>query len=342
MKRLSKIINNFKKAKILVVGDLILDEYIFGSVERISPEAPVPVVWARKRNYMPGGACNVASNISSLGGKVSLVGIVGKDSDAEILISELRKRKINTSGVFRHPRRPTTIKTRIVAQSQQMVRVDWEDPNNIYEPLTKHIAFFIKKNIDDFDAIIIEDYGKGVVTSSLIEKIAAFAVHKQKIITVDPKEDHFYMYRDLKVSAITPNRRETENAIRNIKIADSNNTLKIRTDKLRTNRDIVMAGRDLLRYLGSQAVLITLGEEGMRLFQKDGRDTPIPTVAQEVFDVSGAGDTVIAAFTLALASGANMLEAAHISNYAAGIVVGKIGVATTTQKELLERINLKK
>jgi len=342
MNKLRKIISNFKNASILLVGDLILDEYIFGNVDRISPEAPVPVVWAKKRSYMPGGACNVASNISSLGAKVSILGIVGEDSNAEILFSELESRNIDTSGILKDPKRPTTLKTRIVAQNQQVVRVDWEDSNSVYDPLTADIAFFIKKKLDNFDAIIIEDYGKGVITSVLLERISCFASRKKKIITVDPKEDHFSMYKNLNITAITPNRKEAENAIRNIKIADKDNKLKSKSDKLRTEKDIVTAGRDLLKYLGSQAVLITLGEEGMRLFQKKGTGTPIPTVAQEVFDVSGAGDTVIATFSLALASGANMLEAAYISNYAAGVVVGKIGVATTTQKELLKRINLRK
>ncbi|MBL7131109.1 MAG: D-glycero-beta-D-manno-heptose-7-phosphate kinase [Candidatus Omnitrophica bacterium] len=342
MDRLKKIISNFKNSNILIVGDLILDEYISGNVDKISPEAPVPVVWAKKRNYMPGGACNVASNISSLGAKVSIIGVVGWDVNAEILLAELKNRNIDTSGILKDSKRPTTLKTRIVAQHQQVVRVDWEGAEGIYDSLTTKIASFIKKNMDRFDAIIIEDYGKGVITSSLLRKIASFVSQKKKLITVDPKEDHFGMYKDLKITAITPNRKETENAIRNIKIADENNKLKIKSDKLKTKKDIIMAGRDLLRYLDSQAVLITLGEEGMRLFQKKSPDTPISTVAQEVFDVSGAGDTVIAVFTLALASGANMLEAAYISNYAAGIVVGKVGVATTTQAELLNRIKLKK
>jgi len=342
MNRLEKIIPNFKNANILVLGDLILDEYIIGNVDRISPEAPVPVVWAKERNYMPGGACNVASNISSLGAKVSIIGVVGRDANAEILLAELKNRNIDTSGALKDSKRPTTLKTRIVAQHQQVVRVDWEGADGIYDSLTTKIASFIKKNMDRFDAIIIEDYGKGAITPDLLKRIASFAAQKKKLITVDPKEDHFYMYKDLKVTAITPNRKETENAIRNIKVSDKNNKLKIKSDRLRTKKDIVTAGRDLLKYLGSEAVLITLGEEGMCLFQKKGPDTLIPTVAQEVFDVSGAGDTVIAVFTLALASGADMRQAAHLSNYAAGIVVGKIGVVTTTQAELLNRVKPKK
>lgn len=337
MGNFKKIISCFKRAKILIVGDLILDEYIWGSVDRISPEAPVPVVLANKKSFMPGGAANVANNVKSLGGSVCLVGVVGEDKNKDILFSEFRKRSLDARGVFADADRPTTIKTRIIAQRQQVVRVDLELTNSISQTLCAKMANFVNKNLDRFDAIIVEDYGKGVVTSSLLKEIFPKARAKRKIITVDPKEEHFELY--FGATAITPNRKEAENAIRNIKIKNNRHTLNINVDKLATDRHIDLAGRELLKYLNLEAVLITLGEDGMRLFEKNKPPFHIDTVAQEVFDVSGAGDTVIATFTLALACGATMKEAAEIANFAAGIVVGKFGVATTTQKELLSKIS---
>lgn len=339
--RLNSIISRFPNVKILVIGDLILDEYIYGNVERISPEAPVPVVWANQKKFLPGGASNVAANISSLGAQVSLVGIVGRDEQAQILLSELKKRHIDTDGIFEVFNRHTSVKTRIVGGHQQIVRVDWENTGQIKHELEEKINNFVKKNIKKFDAIIIEDYGKGIITPSVVAAVVSEAKLNKKIINVDPKEEHFDYYTG--VTAITPNRKETENAIRNIKIKNIYNNLNVKTDKLVTDEDIDTAGKGLLDYLKVETVLITLGDKGMRLFQKGKKPFHIDTVAQEVFDVSGAGDTVISVFTLSLACGATMQEAAIISNYAAGIVVGKTGVATTNQKELKDRIkNYKK
>ena len=336
MRNLKQIVRKFKQANILVVGDLILDEYIWGSVERISPEAPVPVLWAKKRTFVPGGTANVANNICSLGGKVTLLGVTGSDANSEILLSELKKRKINTRGIFVESNRHTTVKTRILAGHQQVVRVDWEHTHDLPKELNAKILRFIQKNINSFDAIIIEDYGKGVINIALLKALISLAKAHKKIITVDPKEDNFQYYWS--VNAITPNRKELENAIRNLKIKDTTNRFKINTDKLFTDKDVDLAAREILEYLNLDAILITLGEQGMKLLEKNGRLTHIPTVAQEVFDVSGAGDTVISAFTLALCAGASKLEAAYIANYAAGIVVGKLGTAVTSVKELLERI----
>ncbi len=336
MKNLKTIIRRFNKANILVIGDLILDEYIWGNVERISPEAPVPVVWANRRTYVPGGAANVANNIRSLDGKVYLLGVTGKDKNRGVLLSELKKRKIPIEGIFIESLRHTTLKTRIIAGHQQVVRVDWEHTEALSKALNEKILRFIQKNINKFDAIIIEDYGKGVINMHLLEELISLACVHKKIITVDPKEEHFQYYRG--VSSITPNRKELENAIRNLKIKDTTNRFKINSDRLFTDRQIDSAAKEILSYLDLESLLLTLGEYGMRLFEKNGRITNIPTVAQEVFDVSGAGDTVIATFTLGLCAGASQLEAAHIANYAAGIVVGKIGTATTTRKELTERL----
>jgi len=334
--KLKSIIQKFHKSKILVLGDVILDEYIAGSVDRISPEAPVPVVWANKHTFTPGGAANVANNIRSLDGGACLVGVIGRDKNANILLSELKKRKITTDGIFTDHRRHTTVKTRIVAGHQQVVRVDWEHTNSLPPEVNQKIIKFIKTNIDDFDAIIIEDYGKGVINMLLLEDLIVLSRSHKKIITIDPKEEHFQYYQG--ATSITPNRKELENAIRNLRIKDTSNRFKFNTDKLFTDKDIDSAAEEILKYLGLQSLLVTLGEQGMRLFEKDGHITHIPTVAQEVFDVSGAGDTVIATFTLALSCGASKLEAAHIANFAAGIVVGKLGTAVTSRKELLEKI----
>lgn len=336
MKNLRKIIGKFNKARILVIGDLILDEYIWGSVERISPEAPVPVLWANKRTFVPGGTANVANNIRSLGAQVSLLGVTGDDANSKILFAELKKRKINTRGIFIERKRHTTVKTRILAGHQQVVRVDWEHTHDLPEELNAKILKYIEKNIASFDAVIIEDYGKGVINVELLGKLVSLARAHKKIITVDPKEDNFQYYHG--VTAITPNRKELENAIRNLKIKDNSNRFKIHTDRLFTDKDIDSAARQITEYLNLDSILVTLGEQGMKLLEKSGRLTHIPTQAQEVFDVSGAGDTVISSFTLALCAGASKLEAAHIANFAAGIVVGKLGTAVTNSRELLERI----
>ncbi len=337
MKNLRKIIGKFNKAKVLVVGDLILDQYIWGSVERISPEAPVPVVCANKRNYVPGGAANVANNISALGAKVSLCGVLGdgKDPATEMFQSKARKLGIDTKGVFFEEGRKTTLKTRIIAGHQQVVRVDWEDVHNISQNIKRGIFKYLGNNIKNFDAIIIEDYGKGLLDRELTADIIKNARCFKKIVTVDPKENNFDCYKY--ATCITPNRKEAQNAIRYLKMNDKGNLFKIYKETLFTDGDIQNAGEKILEYLHLESLLITLGEGGMWLFEK-GNNKRIPTQAQEVFDVSGAGDTVISSFTLALCAGASKLEAAHIANFAAGIVVGKLGTAVTNCKELLERI----
>lgn len=336
MRNLKEIIDNFGKARVLVLGDLILDEFIWGDVQRISPEAPVPVVWADKRTYVPGGAANVANNLRSLGAKVSLAGVVGTDHNRDVMLSGLRKKNIDIKAVFTETGRHTTLKTRIFARNQQVVRVDWEHVDRIKRATQTKLINFVVENIKNFDAVIVEDYGKGVIDVILLNNIIPEVRRKNKIITVDPKEDNFEQY--YKVTAITPNRKETENAVRYLKIRDKENKFKIYKDGLITHNDIRKAGYAILEHLDLECLLITLGEQGMWIFEKNGQDKHIPTVTQEIFDVSGAGDTVIATFTLALACGAKKLEAAHLANFAAGIVVAKVGTAVTTRKELLERI----
>ena len=312
-----KILSRFGQSKILVIGDLILDEFIWGKAERISPEAPVPVVWAQSQSYMPGGASNVANNIASLGAKVFLCGVVGDDKNGNILIDKLSQKHVDCEGVLVDERRPTTVKTRIIAAHQQMVRVDWENIERLSVGKANQIIGFVKNRIESIDALIIEDYGKGLITPYLLKHIISLAKRHKKIITVDPKVEHFSYYKG--VTAITPNEKE----------ASAGSGIKIATDK-----DVDKAGWSLLKKLKCEGVLITLGEKGMKLF-KGGRITHIPTVAQEVFDVSGAGDTVISVFTLALSCGVKMEDAAKIANLAAGIVVGEVGVAVVTPDEIL-------
>jgi rfaE bifunctional protein kinase chain/domain len=222
-----------------------------------------------------------------------------------------------------------------VAQHQQVVRVDWEDAAPLKEMLAYRVISFIKKNLKRYNAVIIEDYGKGIINANFLKHIIPLIRKNKKIITVDPKEEHFSLYK--KVTAITPNLKEAENAIRDIKMKDIRNSLRVNIGKI-TDNQIDKVGKELSRYLELKALLITLGEKGMRLFQQDKQPLQIDTVAQDVFDVTGAGDTVIAVFTLSLASGASFTEAAYLANSAAGIVVGKLGTATISVKELRDKI----
>ncbi len=320
--RLKSVITRFPRAKVLVVGDLILDEFIWGNVSRISPEAPVPVVWVNSESFMPGGASNVANNIRSLGGEVHLVGVVGDDSRSDVLISLLKGQGVHCEGIYKDKQRPTTLKTRVIAQHHHVVRIDREVVRPISDATINRILDFIEQKIRAMDALCIEDYGKGMVVPRLVGRIVRLARKYNKIITVDPKETHFSYYRG--VTTITPNHHEAGHAVGFV---------------IKDRESLERAGEKLLNKLSCRSVLITLGENGMCLFEKGKKPVNIDTVAQDVFDVSGAGDTVISAYTLALAGGATPVEAAHISNSAAGIVVGKVGVAVTSPEELSKRIH---
>jgi len=317
----SELLARFPRARVLVVGDLMLDEFVWGKVSRISPEAPVPVVWVQSESVMPGGAANVANNIRTLGGQVTVAGVVGEDRWGDILLGNLAARTIDTSAVLKTAR-PTTVKTRVIAHHQQVVRVDRELKEPLPAAAIERLIEIVKERLKETDAIILEDYGKGVITRQLLEAVIPLARSHRKIITVDPKQEHFDLYR--RVTALTPNRAEAGEAVGR---------------ELETDADVRRAGEDIVRRLECDALLVTLGEDGMWLFERSGRQTRIPTVAQEVFDVAGAGDTVIGTFTLALASGAPMEQAARIANHAAGIVVGKLGVAVATPAELRAKLS---
>lgn len=313
----AKIIRRFKDKNILVIGDIILDHYIWGKVNRISPEAPVPVVEVTRESFLLGGAANVAHNIVSLGGRVSVIGMNGQDVAGEALMNILRQRGVNCDGIFTE-NRPTTVKTRVIAHNQQVVRFDREDKKYVDGKILKGILGYINSVLLKHDAVIVSDYRKGMISADLIRDIVKKARPKKQFIAVDPKIGHFDFYKG--VSLITPNVME----------ASSGAAMEIRDDA-----SLLRAGRRLMNTLSCEAVLITRGDQGMSLFEKK-KVTHIPTVARKVYDVTGAGDTVISAFTLAHASGASMQEAAVIANHAAGIVVGEVGTAVATADQIMD------
>lgn len=316
-----KILSEFKKKKILIIGDLILDRYIWGKVNRISPEAPVPVVEVTNEDFLLGGASNVANNIVALGGHATIVGVAGNDRAGGILTEMLEKRGIQCGGVVCGSR-PTTVKTRVIAHNQQVVRFDREDKNKVDGKVLKELLKYIRSAISYHDAVIISDYKKGVVSPELVTEVLKHSRPENIFVSVDPKVGHFRYYKD--VSLITPNVMEASVA----------SGIEIKDEK-----SLMNAGRALLKKISCDAVLITRGEYGMSLFKKD-KVVHIPTVARKVYDVTGAGDTVIATFTIAYAAGANMKEAAVIANHAAGIVVGEVGTAAATLDRLRKSLRL--
>jgi rfaE bifunctional protein kinase chain/domain len=310
-------ISRFKNARIMVIGDLMVDEYIWGSVSRISPEAPVPVVSVTSESLRLGGAGNVANNIHALGGKVWIGGVVGNDEMGRKIFQDLHKMGIDTRGVVNESDWITTVKTRIIAHHQQVVRYDRELVRPILPEALQRILSLLEERIHEVDAVLVSDYGKGVVCPELVERVRSLTLGAGKILSVDPKVKNFPLFRN--VTIITPNHHEAGQAAGRW---------------IQNEQDLVEVGRQLLQQLQARSILITRGERGMSLFQDSGEITHIPTTAKEVFDVTGAGDTVIAVLTLALAVGADAKQAAVLSNYAAGIVVGEVGTATLKASEL--------
>ena len=311
-----ELLKKFTGKRILVIGDFMVDEYIKGTVERISPEAPVPVVEAKGITLKPGGAANVVANIRALGGEAVPLGVVGNDEAGERLKELLQELGAPPETLITDTSRPTTRKTRIIAGSQQLLRVDWESRDYLPETIEKQVLSFLLNHYREFDAIIISDYGKGVVTKKLFDFTGQ--IKKTVPIFLDPKEKNFPFYRE--VTTMTPNIKETFQAVKILPDTDE------KTEK---------AGKQMIEEYRLDYAVITRSEKGLSIVMKN-RVKHIPTRAKQVFDVTGAGDTVISAFALAVAAGATPLEAGEIANLAAGVVVGKLGTATATVAEIEE------
>lgn len=317
-RRISRICSAIGRSSVAVVGDLMLDRYFWGQVERISPEAPVPVVEVARTNTRPGGAANVAWNLVSLGCRPKLAGIVGRDSKAGEIRELLREQKIRGDYLVSDPGRITTEKIRIVAHNQQVVRADFESGEDIGAGTLKKLTEAVAKAMRRSKAVVVSDYGKGVVSLPVMDEIRAICGRRKIPLLIDPKEGHFGLYRG--AWAITPNLKEA-GGFYNTKISST--------------ADLEKVGRSLLEDLQAHAVLITRGEEGMTLFEEGRRSRHFPTRASEVYDVTGAGDTVISVLAAGLAAGASIYESIELANAAAGIVVRELGTATVTRKELL-------
>ncbi len=314
--RLIDILDRFKDMTIAVVGDIMLDDYIIGEVTRISPEAPVPVVNVKEEKFVLGGGANVLNNLSTLSCKCYSFGVIGSDENGDRLLKEFNKKKIDVEGIVISQDRPTIVKRRIIAQHQQLLRLDWEDKKYI---TSKHEDLIIKnlqEKVLELDAIILSDYDKGVLTPRLAKKIINIAREHNIIVTVDPKPSNVMNYKG--ATSMTPNRKEAMECM----------GLK----KIESTEDL---GKELKNKLNLENLLLTRSEEGMSIFLEDGVIN-IPTFAKEVYDVTGAGDTVISVFTLAAAAGAHWKEAAKIANVAAGVVVGRMGTSIVTKDEILE------
>jgi D-beta-D-heptose 7-phosphate kinase/D-beta-D-heptose 1-phosphate adenosyltransferase len=306
--------------RVLVLGDVMLDEFIWGRVARISPEAPVPIVEVTDQSFHLGGAGNVAGNVRALGGEAVLAGVVGQDNAGQRVREALGAAGVEAC-LAASDGRPTTMKTRIIAHHQQVVRADREQSDDLSDALAQQLEQRAREALRGCRALVVSDYQKGVVTARLMKVVLAQARRQRLPVLVDPKVRHFSFYR--RVSVVTPNQLEAEQAS---------------GIRIRSTGDLLAAGRHILRMLDCAAVLVTRGEQGMSLFERGRRPLHIPTAAREVFDVTGAGDTVIATLGLALAGGARLADAARLANYAAGVVVGKLGTSTVDVEELLGAI----
>ncbi len=319
--RLSQIQKGFAGKRIAVVGDLMLDRYFWGRVARISPEAPVPVVEVEEESTRLGGAANVANNIASLGGVPIMIGVVGEDAGAELLRSLVTEKGFPLNGIVIDKSRPTTSKTRVIAHAQHVVRIDQEEKTDLDSGMQEKVLAVLKSQIESLDGIILEDYNKGVLTKGLIKSIIDLAKDNKKPITVDPKSNNFFEYQG--VSVFKPNRKEAEEALGR---------------RLDTICDMEGAVRDLLNKLAADNVLLTLGEMGMILLERNGSPAHVETRARHVADVSGAGDTVIATLTMAMVAGATIQESASLANYAGGIVCSEVGIVPIEKDVLISAI----
>lgn len=310
-------ISKFDRCNILVVGDLMIDEYLWGEVDRISPEAPVQVVSIKKEDFALGGAGNVVNNVAALGAKVSAVGVIGTGINGQLLLNKFNKLGVDTKGIIQEPARPTTQKTRIIASNQHVLRIDRETEKDISNQTFEEITSFIENKIPDVDVILISDYGKGLITKKLLTRVIASAQKHKKMTIADPKGLDFSKYSG--VSLLTPNKKEASLAT-GIEIVNEST--------------LAEAGHKILHTFGPDNLLITCGKDGMVLFGPNRKPYKVKAKAKQVYDVSGAGDTVLAVLGLAIASGISFKNGASLANTAAGIVVGKVGTATVTRQEL--------
>lgn len=329
--RVRKLLRAARKTQILVVGDAMLDQFVWGQVSRISPEAPVPVLEFERESFMPGGAANVARNLAALNVQTELFGVIGRDMAGCELKRLLTACKVGHSGLIELDGRPTSLKTRIIAHRQQIVRVDRETRDELDEAATNKLLRLLQRRLDSAAAVIVGDYGKGVVTQRLLDELKRLCRARGVWLSVDPKPAHRLNLAG--VSLLTPNRKE---AFELAGLPDNTHNPNPLADK-----SLMRVATKLVEELRPALLLVTLGELGMLLCQRNSKPVHIPTVAKEVFDVSGAGDTVVASFTLAIAAGASPIEAAIFSNHAAGIVVGKVGTATTSPEEILASFSQK-
>jgi rfaE bifunctional protein kinase chain/domain len=318
-----ELIARFSKVKILIIGDVMLDRYWWGSVSRISPEAPVPVVQLEKTSLAPGGAANVAVNVAALGAIPCLVGVVGDDDEGRYLSAALDKSNISSDLLLTLKERPTTVKTRIVAHNQHVVRIDNEKTNFLTADEDEKLWLSIENELHKSDLILISDYAKGLLSKSLLTRLITKAKENNKHVLVDPKGKDYTKYTG--ATLLTPNRREAIEACH--------------FEEHQVAEDITIAGETLISELNLEALLITQGENGMTLFQKSEKSVHFQTKARTVYDVTGAGDTVIATLAVALAAGANLLQAAELSNISAGLVVEEVGTTTINQEKLLQALN---
>jgi D-beta-D-heptose 7-phosphate kinase/D-beta-D-heptose 1-phosphate adenosyltransferase len=327
--RVQELLDAFGRQRILVVGDLMWDRYIYGRVSRISPEAPVPVVEVTREIHMPGGASNVAWNVQALGGRSAACGILGRDEAAGELKAFFGEKGIECEAALEFDDARTTVKTRIVAESQQVVRVDWDNLANFSDPVVERFCGCVAEEVARSTGVIIEDYGKGVVRQEVVDTVLRAAREKGIPVGFDPKDNSVLNVAGVTVA--TPNRKEAYAAVGRQDRMGHENPLE--------DASLLKVGAELLEKWKPKQLLLTLGAQGMLLLEPGMEPRHVPTRAREVYDVSGAGDTVIAACTLALASGAGFVEAAEVANHAAGVVVGHVGTATCTPRELLESID---
>lgn len=316
--RLERTVHAIAGCRLAVLGDCMIDRYLWGRVDRISPEAPVPVVEVERESMALGGAANVAVNLRALGAEAALIGIVGDDADGRALVEACRARGVDASGVVVDERRPTTVKTRIIAHSQQVVRADREVRHDAAGGTLERLRAAIEREVARCDGLVVSDYGKGVITAATLAAALEAARRRGVRVSVDPKESHIDAYRG--VGILTPNQHEA-GWVQGRRIVDEASLMDV--------------GWGLQKRLDAQAVLVTRGADGMSLFEKGGRYTHLPTVAREVYDVTGAGDTVVSVVAASLAAGANFVAACLLANHAAGIVIREVGTATCSPAALI-------